>query len=83
MALKEEAADRKFPDNELLQRLTVVMDDVQRCQNRSMALLNGNLSSKMSLQELQALVETMQNLPCVMEQLGEVQVCWRNTLHKQ
>lgn len=75
MALKEEAAERKFPDNELLQRLTVVMDDIQRCQSRSTELLNGSQSSKMSLQELQALVDSMQNLPCLMEQLGEVQVC--------
>lgn len=75
MALKEEAAERKFPDNELLQRLTVVMDDIQRCRSRSTELLNGSQSSKMSLQELQALVDSMQNLPCLMEQLGEVQVC--------
>lgn len=75
MALKEEASERKFPDNELLQRLTTAMADVQRCQSRSAELLNGNQSSKMSLQELRALVDTMQNLPCVVEQLGEVQVC--------
>lgn len=75
MALKEEAAERKFPDNELLQRLTVVLDDMQRCQSRSTALINGNQGSKMSLEELRTLVDTMQNLPCVVEQLGEVQVC--------
>lgn len=75
MALKEEAAERKFPDNELLQRLTVVLDDMQRCQSRSTELINGNQGSKMSLEELRTLVDTMQNLPCVMEQLGEVQVC--------
>ncbi|KAM9475520.1 lysine-specific demethylase 5C isoform 1-T1 [Clarias gariepinus] len=74
VALKEEAAERKFPDNELLQRLIVVMDDVQRCQSRSTELLNSKQSSKMSLQELRALVDTMLNLPCVMEQLAEVQV---------
>lgn len=78
MALKEEAAERKFPDNELLQRLIVVMDDVQRCQSRSTELLNSKQSSKMSLQELRALVDTMLNLPCVMEQLAEVQVCSRS-----
>lgn len=75
MALKEEASERKFPDNELLQRLTAAMADVQRCQSRSTELLNGNQSSKMSLQELRTLVDTIQNLPCVVEQLGEVQVC--------
>uniref|UniRef100_A0AAR2L633 [histone H3]-trimethyl-L-lysine(4) demethylase n=1 Tax=Pygocentrus nattereri TaxID=42514 RepID=A0AAR2L633_PYGNA len=72
--LKEEAADRKFPDNELLQRLTGVLDDIHRCRSRSTELLNGNQTSRMSLQDLRTLVETMHNLPCVIEQLGEVQV---------
>ncbi|TSL97329.1 Lysine-specific demethylase 5C [Bagarius yarrelli] len=73
-ALKEEATERKFPDNELLQKLTVVLEEIQMCQSRSGEILNGTQSSKMSLQELQTLVDTMQNLPCVMEQLGDVQV---------
>uniref|UniRef100_A0A8B9R832 [histone H3]-trimethyl-L-lysine(4) demethylase n=1 Tax=Astyanax mexicanus TaxID=7994 RepID=A0A8B9R832_ASTMX len=72
--LKEEAAERKFPDNELLQRLRSVLADIQRCKSRSKELLDGTQSSKMSLQDLRTLVETMQNLPCVMEQIGEVQV---------
>uniref|UniRef100_A0A8B9JPM3 [histone H3]-trimethyl-L-lysine(4) demethylase n=1 Tax=Astyanax mexicanus TaxID=7994 RepID=A0A8B9JPM3_ASTMX len=71
--LKEEAAERKFPDNELLQRLRSVLADIQRCKSRSKELLDGTQSSKMSLQDLRTLVETMQNLPCVMEQIGEVQ----------
>ncbi|KAI4904891.1 hypothetical protein NFI96_011591 [Prochilodus magdalenae] len=71
--LKQEAAERKFPDNELLQRLTGVMADIDRCQSRSTELLNGSQSSRMSLQDLRTLVETMHNLPCVMEHLGEVQ----------
>ncbi|XP_036434959.1 lysine-specific demethylase 5C isoform X1 [Colossoma macropomum] len=71
--LKEEAAERKFPDNELLQRLSGVMDDIHRCQSRSTELLNGSQTSRMSLQDLRTLVETMHNLPCVIEQLGEVQ----------
>ncbi|XP_072538432.1 lysine-specific demethylase 5C isoform X2 [Salminus brasiliensis] len=71
--LKEEAVERKFPDNELLQRLTNVLADIHRCKSRSTELLNGTQSSRMSLQDLRTLVETMQNLPCVMEQIGEVQ----------
>lgn len=71
--LKEEAAERKFPDNELLQRLKSILADIQRCKNRSKELLDATQSSRMSLQDLRALVETMQNLPCVMEQMGEVQ----------
>ncbi|XP_062855327.1 lysine-specific demethylase 5C isoform X2 [Trichomycterus rosablanca] len=71
--LKEEAVERKFPDNELLQRLTSVLADAQKCQSTSTELINGNQKAKMSLQELQTLVETMQNLPCVIEQLTEVQ----------
>ncbi|XP_066500267.1 lysine-specific demethylase 5C isoform X2 [Hoplias malabaricus] len=71
--LKEEAAERKFPDNELLQRLKRVLADIHSCQSKSAELLNGSQSSRMSLQDLRTLVETMHNLPCVMEQLGDVQ----------
>uniref|UniRef100_A0A4W4DYN3 [histone H3]-trimethyl-L-lysine(4) demethylase n=1 Tax=Electrophorus electricus TaxID=8005 RepID=A0A4W4DYN3_ELEEL len=72
-ALKEEAAERKFPDNELLQRLSAVLADIERCRSRSAELLGGTPSERPSLQELRTLVDTMLNLPCVMEQLEEVQ----------
>uniref|UniRef100_A0A3B4VQR3 [histone H3]-trimethyl-L-lysine(4) demethylase n=1 Tax=Seriola dumerili TaxID=41447 RepID=A0A3B4VQR3_SERDU len=49
--LKMEAAEKKFPDNELLLNV-----------------------STMTLAELKSMVEMMQNLPCVMNQLEEVQV---------
>uniref|UniRef100_A0A673BPJ9 [histone H3]-trimethyl-L-lysine(4) demethylase n=1 Tax=Sphaeramia orbicularis TaxID=375764 RepID=A0A673BPJ9_9TELE len=67
--LKMEAAEKKFPDNELLQRAniytacSVLMDFVLLCISER----------KMTLAELKSLVETMQNLPCVMNQLEEVQ----------
>lgn len=76
--LKVEATERKFPDNELLQRLTSVLSDAQKCQRTSAELLDGSQKVKMSLQELHTLVETMQNLPCVIEQLSDVQVSFRN-----
>uniref|UniRef100_A0A4W4E0B3 [histone H3]-trimethyl-L-lysine(4) demethylase n=1 Tax=Electrophorus electricus TaxID=8005 RepID=A0A4W4E0B3_ELEEL len=73
-ALKEEAAERKFPDNELLQRLSAVLADIERCRSRSAELLGGTPSERPSLQELRTLVDTMLNLPCVMEQLEEALV---------
>ncbi|XP_071401917.1 lysine-specific demethylase 5C [Centroberyx affinis] len=77
--LKKEAAEKKFPDNELLQKLNTVLKDVQHCQKTSTELLSNTKTSegKMTLAELKSLVETMQNLPCVMSQLEEVQAVLR------
>uniref|UniRef100_H2RKM7 [histone H3]-trimethyl-L-lysine(4) demethylase n=1 Tax=Takifugu rubripes TaxID=31033 RepID=H2RKM7_TAKRU len=73
--LKNEAAEKKFPDNELLRRLSGVLKDIEHCHRASTELLSHSTSEKkMSLAELQALIETMKNLPCVMNQLEEVQV---------
>ncbi|KAM3872069.1 lysine-specific demethylase 5C [Diretmus argenteus] len=73
--LKKEAAEKKFPDNELLQKLNTVLKDIEHCQQTSDELLSKSKTSegKMTLTELKSLVETMQNLPCVMSQLEEVQ----------
>uniref|UniRef100_A0A8C7PA76 [histone H3]-trimethyl-L-lysine(4) demethylase n=1 Tax=Oncorhynchus mykiss TaxID=8022 RepID=A0A8C7PA76_ONCMY len=82
--LKAEAAEKKFPDNELLQRLNTVLTDTHNCQQTSTELLNKTQTSsthycvcvcrRMTLAELKALVEKMENLPCVMSQLEDVQV---------
>ncbi|XP_036960215.1 lysine-specific demethylase 5C isoform X3 [Acanthopagrus latus] len=73
--LKAEAAEKKFPDNELLRKLNTVLKDIERCQRTSTELLSDSETSetKMTLAELKSVVETMQNLPCVMTQLEEVQ----------
>lgn len=74
--LKTEAVEKKFPDNELLRKLNTVLKDIERCQQTSTELLTNSKTSesKMTLAELTSLVETMQNLPCVMNPLKEVQV---------
>uniref|UniRef100_A0A671R2N4 Lysine-specific demethylase 5D n=1 Tax=Sinocyclocheilus anshuiensis TaxID=1608454 RepID=A0A671R2N4_9TELE len=71
--LKGEAADKKFPNNELLQRLNTVLADIHKCESSSTELLGNSQSRRMSLEELRTLVNTTQNLPCVMKQLEEVQ----------
>ncbi|XP_063063979.1 lysine-specific demethylase 5C [Engraulis encrasicolus] len=75
--LKEEAVERKFPDNELLQRLDRVLRTIKECQTTTQLLLNKTdkpeNSRRMTLQEVRTLVEKMSNLPCVMKQLEEVQ----------
>ncbi|XP_047433228.1 lysine-specific demethylase 5C isoform X1 [Mugil cephalus] len=73
--LKGEAAEKKFPDNELLRKLNTVLKDIKHCQKTSTELLSNLKTSetKMTLAEFKSLVETMQNLPCVMNQLEEVQ----------
>ncbi|XP_061702363.1 lysine-specific demethylase 5C isoform X1 [Syngnathoides biaculeatus] len=73
--LKTEAAEKKFPDNELLRKLNTVLKDVEYCQRKSTELLTHSTASdeKMTLVELKSLIEAMQNLPCVMTQLDEVQ----------
>lgn len=72
--MKEEAADKKFPSNELLQRLNTVLTDIQKCESSSTELFSNSQSRRMSLEELRTLVDTMQNLPCVIKPLEEVQV---------
>ncbi|XP_068453283.1 lysine-specific demethylase 5C isoform X2 [Clinocottus analis] len=73
--LKMEATEKKFPDNELLRKLNTVLKDIERCQQTSTELLSNSKTneSKMTLAALKSLVETMQNLPCVIAQLEEVQ----------
>uniref|UniRef100_A0A3P8Z2Q5 [histone H3]-trimethyl-L-lysine(4) demethylase n=1 Tax=Esox lucius TaxID=8010 RepID=A0A3P8Z2Q5_ESOLU len=72
--LKEEAAEKKFPDNELLQRLNTVLSDIKHCHQTSTELLNKTQTRRMTLAELKTLVEKMENLPCVMSPLDDVQV---------
>ncbi|KAM6977585.1 lysine-specific demethylase 5C [Aplochiton taeniatus] len=77
--LKQEAAEKKFPENELLQRLNTVLKDTLHCQKTSAELLSDAKTSeqRMTLAELKTLVERMQNLPCVLSQLEAVQVVLR------
>ncbi|CAB1329933.1 unnamed protein product [Coregonus sp. 'balchen'] len=81
--LKAEAAEKKFPDNELLQRLNTVLTDTQHCQQTSTELLNKTQTRRMTLAELKALVEKMENLPCVMSQLEDVQVSIHQLDHQR
>ncbi|KAM6925527.1 lysine-specific demethylase 5C isoform 2-T2 [Xenentodon cancila] len=73
--LKAEAAEKKFPDNELLRKLNTVLKDIESCQRTSAELLGDSKTSetKMTLAELKSMVEKMQNLPCEVNQLEEVQ----------
>uniref|UniRef100_A0A3Q3QWB4 [histone H3]-trimethyl-L-lysine(4) demethylase n=2 Tax=Monopterus albus TaxID=43700 RepID=A0A3Q3QWB4_MONAL len=77
--LKMEAAEKKFPDNELLRKLNTVLKDIECSQQTCTKLLSNSKTSesKMTLAELKSLVETMQNLPCVMNPLEEVQAVLR------
>lgn len=77
--LKAEAAEKKFPDNELLRKLNTVLKDIEHCQQTSTELLSNSKTSenRMTLAELKTLVEMMQNLPCVITQLEEVQAVLR------
>uniref|UniRef100_A0AAQ4Q7I5 [histone H3]-trimethyl-L-lysine(4) demethylase n=1 Tax=Gasterosteus aculeatus aculeatus TaxID=481459 RepID=A0AAQ4Q7I5_GASAC len=67
-------AEKKFPDNELLRKLNTVLKDIERCHLTSTELLSNPKTGegKMTLAELKSLVETMQNLPCVITQLEDV-----------
>uniref|UniRef100_A0A8C5AM20 [histone H3]-trimethyl-L-lysine(4) demethylase n=1 Tax=Gadus morhua TaxID=8049 RepID=A0A8C5AM20_GADMO len=81
--LKTEASEKKFPDNELLYKLNTVLKDVQQCQLSSTELLSYSKTrygtsthtpglNMITLAVLKSLVETMQNLPCVLPQMEEV-----------
>uniref|UniRef100_A0A3Q4GWX5 [histone H3]-trimethyl-L-lysine(4) demethylase n=1 Tax=Neolamprologus brichardi TaxID=32507 RepID=A0A3Q4GWX5_NEOBR len=69
--LKMEAAEKKFPDNELLRKLNTVLKDIAHCQEKSTD------ENRMTLDELKSLVETIQNLPCVINQLEGVKTVLR------
>lgn len=73
--LRKEAAEKKFPDNELLRKLNTVFKDIAYCEETSAELLSNTKTgdSRMTLAELKSLVEKMQNLPCVINHLKEVQ----------
>ncbi|XP_061591220.1 lysine-specific demethylase 5C isoform X2 [Cololabis saira] len=73
--LKAEAAEKKFPDNELLRKLNTVLKDIESCKKTSAELLTNskNSESKMTFAELKSLVEKMQRLPCEGNRLEEVQ----------
>uniref|UniRef100_A0A7N8WQF4 [histone H3]-trimethyl-L-lysine(4) demethylase n=1 Tax=Mastacembelus armatus TaxID=205130 RepID=A0A7N8WQF4_9TELE len=73
--LKNEAAEKKFPDNELLRKLNTVLKNIEHCTCTYVMLCFSE--SKMTLAELKSLVEMMQNLPCVISQLEEVQAVLR------
>ncbi|XP_066566262.1 lysine-specific demethylase 5C isoform X2 [Amia ocellicauda] len=73
-ALCDEATERKFPNNELLHKLQTSISDTERCRSVCAELLTHTHSRRMTLEELQAFVDQVQNLPCVVSQLGQVKV---------
>uniref|UniRef100_A0A673YLF2 [histone H3]-trimethyl-L-lysine(4) demethylase n=1 Tax=Salmo trutta TaxID=8032 RepID=A0A673YLF2_SALTR len=81
-ALEQEEGNKI--EHTVLELLNTVLTDTQNCQQTSTELLNKTQTSnthccvcvcrRMTLAELKALVEKMENLPCVMSQLEDVQV---------
>ncbi|TRY98413.1 hypothetical protein DNTS_004962 [Danionella cerebrum] len=71
--LREEAEDKKFPNNEILQRLNTVFTDIEKCERSATELITNSQSRRMTLQELRTLLDTMQNLPCEIKHQEEVQ----------
>uniref|UniRef100_A0A3Q2ZY42 [histone H3]-trimethyl-L-lysine(4) demethylase n=1 Tax=Kryptolebias marmoratus TaxID=37003 RepID=A0A3Q2ZY42_KRYMA len=78
--LKIEAAEKKFPDNELLRKLNSVLKDIMYCQQTStdahlflptLTYCSAFREGRITLQELKSMVDKMQNLPCVINQLEE------------
>ncbi|XP_019334405.1 lysine-specific demethylase 5C isoform X2 [Alligator mississippiensis] len=76
-ALESEARERRFPENELLHRLKVVLSQAERCVSEALGLISsqetGVPTSPLTVEELRAFLEQMSQLPCVMHQIGEVQ----------
>uniref|UniRef100_A0A8D0HTP4 [histone H3]-trimethyl-L-lysine(4) demethylase n=1 Tax=Sphenodon punctatus TaxID=8508 RepID=A0A8D0HTP4_SPHPU len=76
-ALESEARERKFPENELLHRLKCCLSEAEKCVSEALGLISsqetGEPSVHMTVEELRAFLEQLNNLPCVMHQIGEVQ----------
>ncbi|KAF1537332.1 Lysine-specific demethylase 5C, partial [Eudyptes schlegeli] len=76
-ALESEARERKFPENELLHRLKGCLGQAERCVSEALGLISsqetGVPAPSLTVEELRAFLEQMNQLPCVMHQIGEVQ----------
>uniref|UniRef100_A0A803TFR1 [histone H3]-trimethyl-L-lysine(4) demethylase n=1 Tax=Anolis carolinensis TaxID=28377 RepID=A0A803TFR1_ANOCA len=78
-SLESEARERKFPENELLHRLKSCLSEAEKCVSEALGLLSFPLiatkepSIHMTVEELRAFLEQMNNLPCVMHQIKDVQ----------
>ncbi|XP_039575489.1 lysine-specific demethylase 5C-like, partial [Passer montanus] len=76
-ALESEARERKFPENELLHRLKGCLGQAERCVSEALGLISsqetGVPAPALTLEELRAFLEQMNQLPCVMHQIGDVQ----------
>lgn len=78
-ALESEARERRFPNSELLQRLKNCLSEAEACVSRALGLVSGQEAGphrmaglQMTLAELRAFLEQMNNLPCAMHQIGDV-----------
>ncbi|XP_054664518.1 lysine-specific demethylase 5C isoform X1 [Grus americana] len=76
-ALESEARERKFPENELLHRLKGCLSQAERCVSEALGLISsqetGVPAPSLTVEELRVFLEQMNQLPCVMHQIGEVQ----------
>uniref|UniRef100_A0A8C9A7B3 Lysine demethylase 5C n=1 Tax=Prolemur simus TaxID=1328070 RepID=A0A8C9A7B3_PROSS len=77
-ALESEARERRFPNSELLQRLKNCLSEAEACVSRALGLVSGQEAGvaglQMTLAELRAFLDQMNNLPCAMHQIGDVKV---------
>ncbi|XP_077001656.1 lysine-specific demethylase 5C isoform X11 [Tamandua tetradactyla] len=78
-ALESEARERRFPNSELLQRLKNCLSEAEACVSRALGLVSGQEAGphrvtglQMTLAELRAFLDQMNNLPCAMHQIGDV-----------
>uniref|UniRef100_A0A8I5YPH0 Lysine demethylase 5C n=1 Tax=Pongo abelii TaxID=9601 RepID=A0A8I5YPH0_PONAB len=77
-ALESEARERRFPNSELLQQLKNCLSEAEACVSRALGLVSGQEAGvaglQMTLTELRAFLDQMNNLPCAMHQIGDVKV---------
>ncbi|XP_059944239.1 lysine-specific demethylase 5D-like isoform X6 [Mesoplodon densirostris] len=75
-ALESEARERRFPNSELLQRLTNCLNEAEACVSQVLGLVSGQEvrieTPQLTLTELRVLLEQMGSLPCAMRQMGVV-----------
>ncbi|XP_032448195.1 lysine-specific demethylase 5D isoform X8 [Lynx canadensis] len=75
-ALESEARERRFPNNELLQRLRNCLNEAEACVSQVLGLISGQEARietpQLTLTELRVLLEQMGSLPCAMHHIGDV-----------
>ncbi|XP_043916445.1 lysine-specific demethylase 5C isoform X2 [Protopterus annectens] len=75
-ALQWEAAEKKFPENDLLQQLRNAITEVEKCVSEAQSLVctkkSSRVRSKLTVEQLKTFLDQIHTLPCIIHQEKDV-----------